>query len=409
MMRISTSQLFQQSLATMLEQQSALSRTQNEVSTGQRINVASDDPTGAAQIVSLDHILAGNTQFQSNINAASTRLSSESDTLNAVRNVLDSVNDLGLQGLDGSLTDDNRKDMATQLTQLRDQLLQLANTTDQNGDALFAGTSNTRTPFQLNADGSPTYLGNGQQTLTAIGPQLSVANTDPGNALFLDIPAGNGDFVARAGSGNSGELVVGDNSVTDTQAWQAATANGPVDYTIQFDDAGNWTVTQADGTALVDASGNPVSGSYSDGDTISFNGLTLHLSGTPADGDTVEVKSGTQQDIFTTLSNMIDSLDSGDDGATLSNQINRELESVKQASAQISHAQVDAGTRLSTLTQKESAYSDLAVTYKTALNNVQNVDPAEAISNLSLQSTALQASQQVFAKVQQLSLFNFIK
>jgi flagellar hook-associated protein 3 FlgL len=40
---------------------------------------------------------------------------------------------------------------------------------------------------------------------------------------------------------------------------------------------------------------------------------------------------------------------------------------------------------------------------------VQNVDITTAISNLSLQSTALQASQQVFAKVQGTSLFNYLQ
>jgi len=40
---------------------------------------------------------------------------------------------------------------------------------------------------------------------------------------------------------------------------------------------------------------------------------------------------------------------------------------------------------------------------------VAGADPYKAISSLSLQSAALQASQQVFAQVKQMSLFNYLK
>jgi flagellar hook-associated protein 3 FlgL len=67
------------------------------------------------------------------------------------------------------------------------------------------------------------------------------------------------------------------------------------------------------------------------------------------------------------------------------------------------------GNRLNTLDQQSSAYSDLNVTYTSALSDVQDVDPYTAISNLSLQSSALQASQQVFAQMKSMTLFNYLK
>jgi flagellar hook-associated protein 3 FlgL len=70
--------------------------------------------------------------------------------------------------------------------------------------------------------------------LSAIGQGLQVANGDPGSSLFMNLPAGNGSFVASAGTSNTGTLVVGANSVTDTAAYQAATASGPLNDTITF-------------------------------------------------------------------------------------------------------------------------------------------------------------------------------
>jgi flagellar hook-associated protein 3 FlgL len=413
MISISTSWMYQQQVSTMLSQQDALSQTENEVSTGNAINVPSDNPIGAAQIVGLNHILAENTEYTNNITSANTRLSTESSTLSSVSNLLNSVNDLGLSSINGALSSSDLSNIATELTQYRNQLVQYSNTTDANGNALFAGTSTTTTPFVMNSStGQVTYAGNDQQSFVSIGQGLQVANGDSGSSLFMNLPAGNGTFVASAGTSNTGTLVVGANSVTDTAAYQAATASGPLNDTITFGANGTYSVTDAAGNPVTDSSGNPITGTYTAGGSISFDGMSLAMSGTPAAGDTVNVQSDTSsntQDVFTTLNNMINALQSGQTGAALTNTMNQQLESLGQAMSSVSSTTVAVGSRLDTLQQQQSSYSDLGVTYQTALTDVQNVDITTAISNLSLQSTALQASQQVFAKVQGTSLFNYLQ
>ncbi|MBA2077186.1 flagellar hook-associated protein FlgL [Rhodanobacter sp. PCA2] len=404
MIRLSTSWMYQQSLTTMLNQQGVLSATQNQVSSGQRINLASDDPAGAAQVVSLNHVLASTAQYSANIGAANARLSTESSALDSFNALLDQARSMAVQGINGTLSASDRQDMATQLVQIRAQLVQLANSTDASGNALFAGTSTTTTPFVLNGDGSVSYAGNGGNQMTAIGSGLRIANSDAGAGLFMDIPAGNGSFVASAAAGNGGTLLVGATSVTDSSAWKAATAAGPVNYQISFDDAGNWTATDA-------GSGDAVAGgSYRDGGSISFNGMTIALSGTPAAGDTVNVGSGRTQDVFATLTHMIAALgDSSLDDTQLNNAMSRQMESIDRAQDRISSTQTDVGGRLNRLALQQSTYSDLTLTYRSTLSDVQDVDMASAISQLMLQSTALQASQQTFAKVQGMSLFDYLK
>ncbi len=407
-MRLSTNWMFQQSLGTMLNQQSALAAAQNQVTTGKRINVASDDPAGAGRIVSLNHILAANTQYTANIDAANTRLNTAQSTLNSVNDLYSSARDLTLQALNGSLSDSDRQAIAVQLGQMRDQLLQMANTTDATGQALFAGTSNTSTPFVKNADGSVSYTGNESQSHAAIGSGLTVPTGESGSSLFMGIPGGNGRFVAAAGAANTGTLVVGSNEVSDPVSYAAGIAtNGG--YTLTFDGAGNWTATDASGNPAVDASGNPVAGTYSPGGSISFNGLTVNLDGTPQAGDTVAIKSGTSQDIFSTFNNMIGALQSGGSSTQMVNTLNRQLESLDQAQASVSRVEVDMGGRTNALNAQRAAYQDLNVTYQSTLSDTRDVDVYSAISQLSIQSTALQASQQVFAQVKSMSLFNYIK
>ncbi|MGO4503230.1 flagellar hook-associated protein FlgL [Dyella sp. 2YAF14] len=409
-MRLSTSWMYQQSLSTMLSQQSALAATQNEVSTGNRINLASDDPAGAGQVVSLNHVIAANEQYSNSIDTANTRLNTEASTLSSVNSVLDNARTLALQAVNGTLSASDRNSIASQLSQMRDQLLQLANTTDSNGNALFAGTSTTKTPFQSDANGVVTYGGNDAQQRSAVGAGLQVASSDPGSGLFMTIPMGNGTFEASAGSANTGTLVVGSNSVTDLNAWNSAASSSGGGYTITFGTGGTWSATDANGNAVLDSSGNPVTGTYTDGGSISFNGMTMAMSGTPAAGDTVSVTSGGQQDIFSTLTNMINALQSGSTTDTqLTNVMSRQIESIDQTQSAISSVQVSIGGRLDTLQQQQGAYQDLSVTYKSALSDVQGADAYTAISNLSLQQTALQASQQMFAQVKSMSLFNYLK
>jgi flagellar hook-associated protein 3 FlgL len=413
MIRISTSWQYQQSVSTMLSQESALDQTENEVSTGLAINVPSDNPTGAAQVVGLNHILAENTQYSTNITNANTQLSTESSTLSSVSNLLNSINDVGLSSLNGTMSQSDMSNMATELTQYRDQLLQLANTTNAAGQPLFAGTSTASTAFVMDSStGAVTYAGNNQQTFTSIGSGLQVGTGDPGSAIFMDIPAGNGSFVASASSSNTGTLVVGANSVTDQGAWEAANASGPINDTITFGANNTYSVTDANGNPVTDSSGNPITGTYTPGGSISFDGMSITMSGTPASGDTVNVQADTAsntQDVFTTLNNMINALQSGESSTQFSNTMNQQLQSLGQAMSAVSNTQVSVGTRMDTLSQQSSDYSDLSVTYQTALNSVQDANPETAISNLSLQSTALQASQEAFSKVQGTSLFDYLQ
>jgi flagellar hook-associated protein 3 FlgL len=408
-MRLSTSWMYQQSLSNMLSQQSALSTTQNQVSTGKRINVASDDPAGAGQVVSLGHVISSNTQYSTNIDSATTRLNTEASTLGSVNSVLDTARTLALQAINGTLSSSDRASIASQLSQIRDQLVQQANTTDSNGNALFAGTSTTATPFQVGVNGVVNYSGNDSQQHAAVGSGLQIATSDPGAGIFMNIPAGNGSFTASSGNTNTGTLVVGSNSVTDLAAWNSTKAASGGGYTITFGPGGAWTAADAKGNPVLDSSGNPVTGTYQDGGAISFNGMTISMSGTPAAGDSVSVSTGGQQDIFSTLSNMISTLQSGVSNTQLTNTMSRQVESIDRTQAAITSTQVSIGGRLNTLSQQQGAYQDLNVTYQSALSDVQSVDAYTAISNLSLQSAALQASQQVFAQVKSMSLFNYLK
>ena len=72
-------------------------------------------------------------------------------------------------------------------------------------------------------------------------------------------------------------------------------------------------------------------------------------------------------------------------------------------------AQAQAGTDMKVVEQQRAVLGDTKLTLKTALSNVEDLDMAVAITQMQKQMLSLEAAQASFAKVSQLSLFNYIK
>ena len=108
-MRISTSLIFNNALRSIQTQQAALVRTQNELASGTKILTPADDPAGAKRLLDLRQSLGLNDQFQTNADAAVTRLTLEESTLSAVTNVLHRARELATQANAATLTDSDRQ------------------------------------------------------------------------------------------------------------------------------------------------------------------------------------------------------------------------------------------------------------------------------------------------------------
>lgn len=267
-MRISTSQIYQSALNSLLEQQAQLIRTQQQISTGKRILTPADDPAGAANLLGLGQSLQITQQYQQNINVARTQLAQEEATLGAVGNVLDRLRELALAAANATLTESDRRAIAIEVSQRLNDLDGLANTITPGGEYLFAGYQGLARPFSVDHAGNAVYHGDSGQRLLQIGPSRQIAVNDSGVAVFMAIPRGNGSFAALAQAGNAGSGVIDLGSVTGAYAGEA--------YTISFPAATAAAVPLSFG----DAGGNDEL-AYS----LSINGVevyTVSASGTPA-------------------------------------------------------------------------------------------------------------------------------
>ena len=193
-MRIGTLQMFRQGLNSMLDQQTQLIRTQQQLSSGKRINNPSDDPTGAAQLIGLSESLKITDQYQRNIDAVRTRLELEDTALGSVGDALQRVRELMVQGLNDTNGPESRTAIAQEIRQLLDEVKGLANRKDANDEYLFAGFQGQTVPFSDNGAGTFSYAGDQGQREIQVGPARKIADGDAGLDVFMKIPAVAGGF-----------------------------------------------------------------------------------------------------------------------------------------------------------------------------------------------------------------------
>ncbi len=400
-MRVSTSWMQQQSVGTMMDRQSDLSRLNTQLATGKRINQPSDDPVGAARALDQTHLIADVAQYQRNIVSANARLGLEDQSLANATNVLGRTRTLVLQAINGTQSDGTRGDIATELVQLRQQLLAQANSKDGQGEYIYAGNRTGSAPFTQQA--GVTYVGDDGQRMVAAGPGLQVATGDPGSAVFGNIPTGNGTFAISAGGANTGTVVAGASSVSDPSASPSAWDGGT--YSIVFTAPNTYEVRDSASTVLDSGTYDPTSGG-----SVAFRGAQVAFTGTPAVNDSFSLSASGKQDVFATLQNIIDALRTPHGGgADMQNAMNTQFANLDQAIDTITRTRGMVGARMNALDQQQSLNDDLTLQYKTSLSAVQDLNYYDAISQLGAQTTALQAAQMTFSKLQGSKLFDYLR
>jgi flagellar hook-associated protein 3 FlgL len=187
MSRISTAQLFDRGIAGMLDQQSKLSQTQLQISSGKRILTPKDDPVGAAYALDLRTAISQTEQYQLNAERAYSRLELQESTLKGVDDLIPRIKELTVQGLNDTNSPSDRRAIAQELRQLNDELLSLANTKDSNGEYIFAGYDADTIPFASPADGVFSYSGDAGSRSLQISATRQVQDRENGFDVFMDI------------------------------------------------------------------------------------------------------------------------------------------------------------------------------------------------------------------------------
>jgi len=164
--------------------QQRLLQQQQQLASGQQINQPSDNPAGTEQVLSLNHALAENQQYEANAQQALTWLQTTGQALTNIVQLAQSLRTLAV-GTTGTMPASQVQALASQAAALLQSMVDAANT-QQAGLYVFAGTDvqQSSPPFSLNASGQVTYQGNGLAMRMAIGPAAEVQTNTPGTVLL---------------------------------------------------------------------------------------------------------------------------------------------------------------------------------------------------------------------------------
>ena len=299
-MRISTQTLFETGGARLSDLQSGLNRTQQQIASGRRLLVPSDDPAGTARALEITQSQSLNTQYSLNRQHAKGALGAVEGTLSSVTSLLQDAKTTVIAAGNGGLSDSDRGFMATELRGRFEELLGLANTRDGLGNYLFSGFQTATPAFVQTATGA-LYQGDQGSRLVQVDASRQIAISNPGQSVFQ----GGGQDVFKT----LNDLIV---------------------------------LLQTPGTA----------------------GLTAGLT-------------------------------------TANGKLDVALDNVLTARAA-------GGTRLQELDALDSAGDDRNIQYTQSLSELQDLDYAKALTQLTQQQVTLEAAQRSFAKTSNLSLFNFL-
>lgn len=399
-MRIATASRYDATVDSLQRRQAALTDSQDQMSSGKRVNRPSDDPTAASR-AERSHIMQQRIESQRRaIQYSGNAIRLAESALGQAGAVLQSARETLVQAGNGSYNASERDSLAKQLKQLRGQLLEQANQADGNGSYTFGGQGSQNEPF-LDQIGGVKFVGTGGQVQLSTSEQMPGAVD--GQSIWLGASTGNGVYVTGAAASNTGTGWIDSGGVTNPAALTGSS------YSVVFADSGGGVMTF---DVLNNGAPTAISGqAYSPSASITVDGMSFRITGKPADGDTFTIEpSKTGLDPFSVLDRAISVLaDPGSNSGEISQAVSSGMRDLDSVMGHMQAARSEAGATLLRLDSIDAREQDRDLWAKSVQSSAEDLDMVSAISDFKNKQSNYQAALQTYAMVQRMSLFDYIK
>lgn len=410
--RLSTANSYDNALRNLQTRQTALANLQENLTSGKRVLVASDDPTGAAQaersLTRMSRIAADQRALEAQRNS----ITQAEGTLGDITDALQNFRELMVSAGNGSHTPAERKTIALQLTGLREQILSYSNRKDTNGLPLFGALASGPVPIQGPQSTDPDYSFDGLPG-QRVSNEVAIPFTLDGDSAFMHQTARDGVYNVTLSTIPTGRTLQTSNVVVNNNAL----VNG-ASYSIAITGVDTTTVPGTT-TVTYSVTENPsVSGpiapqtaSYPSAQpgTIAVTampGLTLSMTGTPAAGDTITVDPSPS--IFSVMDDAIRDLGGAANANAASQAVSQALHNIDIGMERISAVRGQAGDLLNRADRITDNQSKRSVQLEADRSRAEDLDMIKGVADFQNQQTGYQAALQSYAQVQKLSLFNYI-
>ncbi len=422
-MRLSNNLMYQNNINKILDNQQGVANAQERVTTGEKYLTTSEAPAAISQAMLYSNKIQTNEQYTKNIDQLNGRLETEESVLQSINSNIQQAQELTIQAGNGVYTKDDLKTFASELSGIQQTLANLMNTRSEDGKFIFSGYQDSTQPYQFDsAAGEYTYNGDQGQHQITIAEGVSIKASDNGFDTFektnarLNVESNVASIPTLVPANNvtAGTVYVDGQAEFDKfhqanyNADPAASATANT-YSVLVSPGVTATDPQTyeiyrDGAALIPA----VTGEVTD-ESIDFAGMTIEFEGTaPGQLDFSLEKPG-KENVLNTLQALITGLNDGTLESDDFQQVLADgLVQLQNASEQVVFTQASLGGRMNALERVSDSNLALDIQNKSNRSNLVEVDMAEAISELTKQETALQASQATFGRLTNLSLFDYL-
>ncbi|NQZ22267.1 MAG: flagellar hook-associated protein FlgL [Colwellia sp.] len=400
-MRVSTAQFYFQSSQQIGNKSSEVNEQIGYISSGKRVLTAKDDAVAYGTLAGYKDGLNNIEKYQRNITQAEGRNSLQEVSFANAEALMQELKQLFIQANNGTLSSDELSSLGKLASDSQSQLLDIANSKDETGGYIFAGFQTDQTPFVIQTNNSISYVGDNGVREVQIAKNVMVATNQPGDEAFSNVTNAIGDFVPSYITNTSGihvsKAVIVDPSLYDD-------ISNPPDYTFTFSLPNDLTVTDGNNVQVYPTT------AYTVGQKIAFNGVEVQISGNPLPNDQFTLAPEDNISIFETIKSATDWLNQGGGTNVTQRKVDYQeiLSQLDNALNHMTLRQVDAGVRRSLIEQQKDHHLDNELVLSKGKSNIEDLDFAKAISTFEQSKVALQAAQQTFVQIKNLSLFNYI-
>jgi len=372
----------------------AMARLQEQVSTGSRINRASDDPSAAFQILGLNSQEKSLANYIDNLSEVVSTLELSSITIEGMTSSLVDVQLRLTQIMSGIYDEEARKRASEGINNILEQMVLLANTKHM-GQYIFGGSDTASASYLAErTNGEITnvsYQGSFQDRDIEVAPGVQSSAFYIGDNIFRSDSRGTPVFL-----GNTGAAAGTGTSSVRGDVWLTVTDEGGGNWTLSIDGG---TAVNSNGTQTNLAVKNP-SGQVLYVDTTGI---------TSAGVDMVSV-SGTH-DIFNMLITIRDVLNNerGLSDAQFKELQNNLLNTLEEVSSLLVQAQVVVGSEIGFLDSLKDSLKNRKFNAEDEATRLQEADIAQIVIDLSRQEVLYQMSLLAAATLMSISLFDFLR
>lgn len=395
-------------------QETRLNKVNNQMGSQQRIQSLRDDPIAAGHLVRYQSYAGRIETFKHNAQTLTDQYAMSEGYMNNSLQILQRVRDIAVTGANGVYTKEDMANMAVEVDQLLQELIQNANAKDADGNALFAGNRSKSAAFT-------TELGNTKGTSESLvqsvryNGSISENNVEVDEQTFMSVDrTGNKIFWAEPQ-----QLF----SQRDASAYQVMndstiSING-IDVDLKTGD--NMFAIAAkinDSGAPVKAGIDPITKGLmihttdarqlwledSSGSTLQDLGIIKDKSQRPPFnvGDSVRVSGGSMFDSVIALRNALLSGDSESVGGKVLGSLDGALNNLVTNVA-------DLGSRYERAVQNVSRAETTALNVTSAISREGDLDFTKAITDMKMLEYVKNATLSTAGKLYSSSLLNYIR